>query len=420
MDFRLGTNEDFKVYRNGVGKDIYEKPSTGIPASDLESGVIPSIKTFAGQEIEGTGDVVFKQSFNNESWSTNYLAVKFAETGSTFATYTALITIPQKKYAALLVRGAGNAMVYDLSGAVTAAKSVIQVSGAYSVIKFDFSAENGSTWTGDVFVTLLSGSYGGVITAWKTITIPSQAANFSISKLAPEIFWATYGTTTASEIEAALLAGKEVLYYNNECLFHLGLSDYTLHRHQFHAIDDNYLSTYKIANGTWSQSGFSIQSVDNMRTSFQSTPDNTHYPSEKLVYDSLQAADKIFLATYGTTTSAQIDAAMAAGKSVICHYGNRQYQISSYATTAATITFSCVYASSSYYLVLTRSTDVWSNNTDNLQNTYYRVSSWGETPSNSKYPTEKLVKDSLDLKLNSADLVALTTAEIDTIWAGAL
>ena len=305
MDFRLGTNEDFKVYRNGVGKDIYEKPSTGIPASDLESGVIPSIKTFAGQEIEGTGDVVFKQSFNNESWSTDYLAVKFAETGSTFSTYSALITIPQKKYVALLVNSSAGALVYDLSGAVTAAKSVFQISGAYSVIKFDFSAENGSTWTGDVFVTLLSGSYGGVITAWKTITIPSQATNFSISKLAPDIFWAEYGTTTASEIEAAIAAGKEVLYYNNECLFHLGFSDNTSHEHQFHAIDNNYLITYKLANGTWTQSGFTIQSADNIRTSFQSTPDNSHYPSEKLVKDSLDL--KLNSADLVALTTAEID-----------------------------------------------------------------------------------------------------------------
>ena len=308
MDFRLGTNEDFKVYRNGVGKDIYEKPSTGIPASDLESGVIPSIKTFAGQEIEGTGDVVFKQSFNNESWSTDYLAVKFAETGSTFSTYSALITIPQKKYVALLVNSSAGALVYDLSGAVTAAKSVFQISGAYSVIKFDFSAENGSTWTGDVFVTLLSGSYGGVITAWKTITIPSQATNISVSKLAPDIFWAEYGTTTASEINEAVAAGKEVLIRTSEFVYHLTTADSTAQEYVFVAFGSRtygYVATYELIRGTWSMGGFYIQNTSNLRTSFQTTPDNTHYPSEKLVKDSLDL--KLNSADLVALTTAEID-----------------------------------------------------------------------------------------------------------------
>ena len=38
-----------------------------------------------------------------------------------------------------------------------------------------------------------------------------------------------------------------------------------------------------------------------------------------------------------------------------------------------------------------------------------KTSSWNATTNNIRYPTEKLVKDSLDLKANSADLSTVAT-----------
>ena len=38
-----------------------------------------------------------------------------------------------------------------------------------------------------------------------------------------------------------------------------------------------------------------------------------------------------------------------------------------------------------------------------------KVTSWGETPSDNKYPSEKLVKDALDTKLESSDLPTKTS-----------
>lgn len=54
-------------------------------------------------------------------------------------------------------------------------------------------------------------------------------------------------------------------------------------------------------------------------------------------------------------------------------------------------------------------TDIYSQ-LNNKQNTSNLVTSWGSTTSDSKYPSEKLTKDTLDLKQNAADLAAVATS----------
>ena len=122
----------------------------------------------------------------------------------------------------------------------------------------------------------------------------SDLAQAVQNALAPEIFWATYGTTTASEIEAAVAAGKVVLLKTSEYVYYLNVSDSTPHTHQFYALDGNTISTRKLTNDVWSQEGgYDIQTLGNKVDSWQATPDNSHYPSEKLVKDSLDAKQPI-------------------------------------------------------------------------------------------------------------------------------
>lgn len=52
----------------------------------------------------------------------------------------------------------------------------------------------------------------------------------------------------------------------------------------------------------------------NKVSSWQATSDNTHYPSEKLVKDSLDAIDKLVEVEYGVTTYAEVKALVDAGK----------------------------------------------------------------------------------------------------------
>ena len=105
-----------------------------------------------------------------------------------------------------------------------------------------------------------------------------------------QIFWATYGTTTASEIEAAMQSGKAVMcLYNNRLYSSVSLNDSTYINFYCPASTTiNYLRIKK-SDSTWAAlSSGTFQTVSNLATSFGSTPSDTNYPSEKLVYDTLQ------------------------------------------------------------------------------------------------------------------------------------
>lgn len=103
-----------------------------------------------------------------------------------------------------------------------------------------------------------------------------------------EVFWATYGVTTAAEVAAALAAGKVVMCNYNNTNHLLTFVDFT--NYTFTAVVSTqvvYILRLKIADDTWINDTSILQTTSNLVTSFQNTPDNTHYPAEKLVYDSL-------------------------------------------------------------------------------------------------------------------------------------
>ena len=49
------------------------------------------------------------------------------------------------------------------------------------------------------------------------------------------------------------------------------------------------------------------------------------YPNAECVYNALQASKQFSEVTYGTTTNAEVDAILAAGKIPFCWYGSRCY-----------------------------------------------------------------------------------------------
>ena len=106
-----------------------------------------------------------------------------------------------------------------------------------------------------------------------------------------EVFWATYGTTTAAEIDAAIAAGKEVLCLKDDRVYQLVINASNLTYIQFFAMLDTSVTYLRLkrSNNAWDSTTNSFQKTSDRVTAFQSTPDNTHYPSEKLVKDSLDA-----------------------------------------------------------------------------------------------------------------------------------
>lgn len=104
---------------------------------------------------------------------------------------------------------------------------------------------------------------------------------------ATEIFWATYGTTTAAEIDAAMAAGKTLFVVDGTVTAAFG--DKIGNSYYFSAIAGSTLYRRVLNNGTWQRTAITIENAGSRVSSFQVTPDNNHYPSEKLVKDSLDA-----------------------------------------------------------------------------------------------------------------------------------
>lgn len=340
----------------------YTKPAGGIPASDLESGVIPSY---------GIADA------NN------------------------LGLVRVDKNAGGINKDSNGKLILDVaSDAEIEAKTTVC---ALKVYQIDHAVKVGIT------------------TNTETLSSAEQAAAKSWLGVndTPEIFWATYGTTTAAEIDAAVQAGKAVMCRYSD-------SDYVLSKAQaqdgyyyFGGILGSSFSWLRlqIDNTSWVSGLQGAQLVSNKVNSWQSTPDNNHYPSEKLVKDSIDAVDNVFFVTYGTTTYQQIVDAYAAGKVVVLFNADRFYVLSN-VTTLNSVWFTASIGTELRRVRVTNE-DQWIADALYPEVTGNKVTSWSATPNNTKYPSEKLVKDSIDAvdKIFWATYGTTTASEIDAALA---
>lgn len=102
-----------------------------------------------------------------------------------------------------------------------------------------------------------------------------------------EVFVAEYGVTTYAELEAAIEADKFVLCKYNENVYMLNYK--TAHDYRFYFVAAAYVYELRCTDAdVWSNGYQGLQRVSDKVTSWQSTPDDIHYPSEKLVYDSIE------------------------------------------------------------------------------------------------------------------------------------
>ena len=129
-----------------------------------------------------------------------------------------------------------------------------------------------------------------VDTAAQTLTDAEKAqARTNIGATAPEVFWATYGTTTASEIDAAAAAGKAILCMYNGTLYTITSLNANNIYFGSSLVASNKWLRLAVSTGIWYSGTEDLQGTSGRVTSWQHTPDNTHYPAEKLVKDSLDA-----------------------------------------------------------------------------------------------------------------------------------
>lgn len=151
--------------------------------------------------------------------------------------------------------------------------------------------------TAGTYQGLTVDKYGRVTAAsnqnYGTYSKPSggiPASDLASDAVPQEVFWTIYGTTTASEIQTAINSGKLVLIKTNDSDDEIGMLSYYGSTYYFFIVPYyNGLIRYQLSNDVWSKTYIEFQKTSDLVTSWNTTPSNSKYPSEKLVKDSLDA-----------------------------------------------------------------------------------------------------------------------------------
>lgn len=212
----------------------------------------------------------------------------------------------------------------------------------------------------------------------------TKAVDARIAEISPkEVFVCIYGETTATEIQAAIDAGKAILLK-----FDAGISVYwgiysntTSTEHQFTCVEapGSYIDVFscKKATSVWSFQTAQLEMKTNKLSSTDTwVSDNTMYPSSAAVDARIAeiSPKEIEWATYGTTTSAQLETWLTANKIVLLKYNNNsQIMRLDYRNSATSHTFHSIYSSGAANLPkvyeIQCNNNVWTNTTVNLQTT---------------------------------------------------
>ena len=244
---------------------------------------------------------------------------------------------------------------------------------------------------------------GTTITAIDTI---SQNANGEITPTKKTIRSASTSQTGVVQLAGSI--GATVASENNKAASEKAVRD------AINALDSNATSNdgtnvqVKVTETDGKISAVNIttdntENKNNKVTSWSSTTTDTHYPSEKLVKDTLDANGKGVAYVTTSNTISEVLAAVSAGKLVVYRDptdGDLPIIVHN-STGGEYAIFGSIVGNTAYYKQLGE-TGWLATSTYTLQVTADKVTSWSSTTTDSHYPSEKLVKTSLDAKLNSS------------------
>lgn len=284
----------------------YQKPGTGIPKTDLAVGVQTSLEK-ADTALQPAAltpitelipaqatpqNQLADKNFVNSSVATN-TANYISDNGQPFQSvedleaYTGTLT--NNDYAFVVgTDSAGNTTYtrykYNANTQTWAAEYVLNNSS--------FTAAQWAAISSGITALLvqkLSELPTEIVTyVAQTLTdAQKQQARTNIGATAPEIFWATYGTTTAAEIDAAVTAGKQVLVFDGGWVYTYVGKDTGYH--YFFGVVGNI--TYRriqvqISTSGWARHAIAVQgSSDKVQTIEGNETSESKYPSTKAVAD---------------------------------------------------------------------------------------------------------------------------------------
>lgn len=266
----------------------YQKPANGIPDSDIADGVIPDVSQFITKMVDDLVNYYTKsQTYTKEevqqivsSLSTGaFIPVAELPTASADTFGLKIYLVPSAEPQAQNIKDEFITVRSGSEGAYTYSWEQI---GSTAIDLSDYVTE-------DALETALAGLNDVKFTA-QTLTEAQKAqARTNIGATAPEVFWATYGTTTAAEIEAAIEAGKfpflitttSVIPYSNTTtnyIYFSGIINGNVLVYSIKRSDNSWAKQYDFAPERESRKAQTITGNES---------DTSKYPSTKAVYDEL-------------------------------------------------------------------------------------------------------------------------------------
>lgn len=185
----------------------------------------------------------------------------------------------------------------------------------------------GETGNGIASIALVSGTHAAGTTDTYRITMTDgTTADFTVYNGADgirDVFWATYGTTTSAEIEAAYQAGKTIMCRYQKYIYTMIFRN-DAQTHYFYVYSgDDYRHIQCHQDAWYSGSGTLAVLASPAFTGTPTAPtaatgtNTTQLATTAFVQQELaNAGSDVFVATYDTTTFAEIQAAVTAGKAV--------------------------------------------------------------------------------------------------------
>lgn len=274
----------------------------------LESGT--NIKTINGESLLGSGDITIQGGgsepyFVRGTIDFNQDPPAVTITSGTYAEALAAYNAGTPVYAAL-TEGNGAVNIYPLAQVISPFLVFIGI-GADSVLAVGLQsdgtvmvANSALVHPSDLATVATSGDYEDLT---NKPTIPAaqvqsdwdEADNTEPSFIrnkptipGPEVFWATYGTTTASEIQAAIANGKTVFSLYDNALYVLANVSSTYIYLSSLSVATNTWLRITISSNMWAKGDSALQVTSDRVSTISGNESNTNkYLSTKGSYDAI-------------------------------------------------------------------------------------------------------------------------------------
>lgn len=327
------------VYTALQGK--YTKPSGGIPASDLASGVIPDVSQFITRSVNDLVNYYLKSEVYTKDEVASLIGA-IQQFHYEIAASTSAVTDPSNNVLYLIgPTGSGadkyEEYVYDATKPV--AERWVKIG--------DTTIDLSNYVTLDALNDALADTVAGLATVAR-----SGSYNDLLNKPdipADKVFVAEFGVTPYADVLSAVNDNSKVVFCQYLGVMYPYISkddDGTIRFGMVVEKQDRYLGVAEYRSYIfWVDTGFGWNFAMGMRKPFLDTTSETTLPtkaSESLMetvklhkvsktgnYNDLlnkpTIPTEVFVVTYGTTTQDEILAAVAAGQLPVCKYGNNLY-----------------------------------------------------------------------------------------------